>query len=85
MLISTNTSSIRNVKIKASNDTEWAVVEVDLNTRHEETYSRNSGYTAVSFNLKIPSVLNDCTHNFENPTPTLKHGRGLHQPQFHKE
>lgn len=66
----TNTSSIRNVKIKASNDTEWAVVEVDLNTRHEEVYSRNSGYTAVSFNLKIPSVLNDCTHQFENPTPT---------------
>ena len=20
--------------------------------------------------MKIPSVLNDCTHNFENPTPT---------------
>jgi hypothetical protein len=32
----TNTSSIRNVKIKASNDTEWAVVEVNLDTRLQE-------------------------------------------------
>jgi len=66
----TNTSSIRNVKIKASNDTEWAEVEVNLDTRHEETYSRNSAYTAISFNLTIPSVLDNCTHQFENPTPT---------------
>ena len=66
----TNTSSIRNVKIKASNDTDWAVVEVNLDTRHEETYSRNSAYTAISFNLTIPSVLDNCTHIFENPTPT---------------
>lgn len=66
----TNTSSIRNVKIKASNDTEWAVVEVNLDTRLEETYSRNSAYTAISFNLTIPSVLDNCTHIFENPTPT---------------
>ena len=66
----TNTGSIRNVKVKASNDTEWAVVEVDLNTRHEEVYSKNSRYTAIAFNLKIPTVLDNCTHNFENPTPT---------------
>ena len=66
----TNTGSIRNVRVKASNDTEWAVVEVDLNTRHEEVYSKNSRYTAIAFNLKIPTVLDNCTHNFENPTPT---------------
>ena len=51
----TNTGSIRNVRVKASNDTEWAVVEVDLNTRHEEVYSKNSRYTAIAFNLKIPT------------------------------
>ena len=67
----TNTSSIRNVKIKASNDTDWAVVEVNLDTRHEETYSRNSAYTAISFNLTIPSVLDNCTHIFENKSIIL--------------
>ena len=60
----TNTATIRNVKMRASTDSEWVDVDVDLSTRSEEIYEKNPKYTAIAFNIKIPSVDSDCNMEF---------------------
>ena len=66
--LSTNTGTIRNVKISNSSNESWKEISVNLATRKEEIYSANTAYTAISFDIEIPKVT-DCQIEIPAPIP----------------